>query len=107
MKARDLLRLVWSNLRRMKARVAMTAIGVVIGTAAVIVLISLAAGLQRTATEGVGSIGDLTEITVISRTFIRTMGGSANQGGEEAVLDDRTLREIRDLPGVVAVTPRE
>jgi putative ABC transport system permease protein len=107
MKARDLLRLVWANLRRMKARVAMTAIGVVIGTAAVIVLISLAAGLQRTATEGVGSIGDLTEITVISRTFIRAMGGSAGPGGEEAVLDDHTLREIRDLPGVVAATPRE
>jgi putative ABC transport system permease protein len=107
MKARDLLRLVWSNLRRMKVRVAMTAIGVVIGTAAVIVLISLAAGLQRTATEDLGSIGDLTQITVISRTFIRSVGGPAGQAGEEEVLDDRTLREIRDLPGVVAVTPRE
>ena len=107
MKARDLLRLVWSNLRRMKVRVAMTAIGVVIGTAAVIVLISLAAGLQRTASEDLGSIGDLTQITVFSRTFIRTMGGPANQAGEEAVLDDRTLGELRDLPGVVAVTPRE
>jgi putative ABC transport system permease protein len=107
MKARDLLRLVWSNLRRMKVRVAMTAIGVVIGTAAVIVLISLAAGLQRTATEDLGSIGDLTQITVISRTFIRSVGGPAGQAGEEAVLDDRTLGEIRDLPGVVAVTPRE
>jgi putative ABC transport system permease protein len=107
MKARDLLRLVWGNLRRMKVRVAMTAIGVVIGTAAVIVLISLAAGLQRTASEDLGSIGDLTQITVFSRTFVRTMGGPANQAGEEAVLNDRTLGELRDLPGVVAVTPRE
>ena len=41
MTIRDLLRLVLSNLKRMKARVAMTAIGVIIGTAAVIVLVSV------------------------------------------------------------------
>jgi len=51
MTTRDLLRLVLSNLRRMKARVAMTAIGVVIGTAAVVVLVSLAAGLQKAVTQ--------------------------------------------------------
>jgi putative ABC transport system permease protein len=107
MTARDLLRLVWANLRRMKARVAMTAIGVVIGTAAVVVLISLAAGLQRTATEGVGSIGDLTQITVYSRSFIRAMGGASGQPRDQEVLDEPMLDEIRDLPGVVAATPRE
>jgi len=105
---RDLLHLVISNLGRMKARVAMTSIGVVIGTAAVIVLISLAAGLQRSATEDLGSIGELTEITVLSGAFVRTLGGSpSGRAGEEAVLNDRTLDEFRDLPGVVAVTPRE
>ncbi len=108
MATRDLLRLVWSNLRRMKARVAMTAIGVVIGTAAVIVLISLAAGLQRSVTEGLGSIGELTTITVYAPTFIRSFGGPPSSGtGEEAVLNDRTLAEFADLPGVVAVTPWE
>jgi putative ABC transport system permease protein len=103
---RDLLRLVWGNLRRMKTRVAMTAVGVVIGTAAVIVLISLAAGLQRTASEDLGSIGDLTQITVYSPQFIRMVGGPAGVRDEDK-LDDRALDEFRDLPGVVAVTPRE
>lgn len=107
MATRDLLRLVWANLRRMKARVAMTAIGVVIGTAAVIVLISLAAGLQRSATQDLGSIGDLTEITVLSPTFIRAVGGQPGQAREEVVLDDRALARFLDLPGVVAATPRE
>ena len=106
MTTRDLLRLVWSNLRRIKARVAMTAIGVVIGTAAVVVLISLGAGLQHSATEGLGSIGELTEITVFGSGVVRTFGGSG-VGGEEAVLDDRALAEFRDLPGVVAATPQE
>lgn len=96
-----------SNLGRMKARVAMTAIGVVIGTAAVIVLISLAAGLQRSAAQDLGSIGDLTEITVFPGSFLTSFGAPPSQTGEETVLNDRTLAEFRDLPGVVAVTPRE
>ena len=107
MNARDLVRLVWGNLRRMKARVAMTAIGVVIGTAAVIVLISLAAGLQRSAARDLGSIGDLTQITVFSPSFVRAFGAPPGQAREEEVLDDRTLAKFRRLPGVVAATPWE
>ena len=104
MRFRDLLILVLSNLGRMKARVAMTAIGVVIGTAAVVVLISLAAGLQRSVTQDLGSVGELTQITVYSRTF---GGAGPRQDGEEAILNDRKLAEFRDLPGVVASTPQE
>ncbi len=105
MATRDLLRLVWSNLRRMKARVAMTAIGVVIGTAAVVILISLAAGIQRSAGESFGSVSELTQITVLGGGIVRSMGGSM-PGSEGAVLNDRALKEFRQLPGVVAVTPR-
>ncbi len=102
----DLFRLVLSNLRRMKARVAMTAIGVVIGTAAVIILISLAAGLQRSAARDLGSIGELTEITVFSSSAMRMFGGTG-PATEEAVLNDRALAGFRELPGVAAVTPKE
>jgi putative ABC transport system permease protein len=84
----------------------MTAIGVVIGTAAVIILISLAAGLQRSVREDLSSIGELTEITVLDRGTIRSMGGAAS-AAEEAVLNDQALAEFRGLPGVTAVTPRE
>lgn len=106
MAIRDLLRLVLDNLLRRKARVVMTAIGVVIGTAAVIVLISLAAGLQRSATQDLGSIGELTEITVSPGSVVMAFGGpSPARAGEEAVLNDRTLAEFRELPGVVAATP--
>jgi putative ABC transport system permease protein len=42
----DLLALIIDNLGRRKARVALTAIGVIIGTSAVVVLVSLAIGLQ-------------------------------------------------------------
>jgi len=101
---RDLIRLVFANLRRMKARVAMTAIGVVIGTAAVVVLVSLAAGLQRSATRDLGSIGDLTRITVFPGSFMRSFGAGSSRS-DEGILDDRALEDFRDLPGVTGVTP--
>ncbi|MGD2144528.1 MAG: ABC transporter permease [Anaerolineae bacterium] len=107
MKARDLLSLVWSNLIRRKARVIMTAVGVVIGTSAVIILISLGAGLQRSVRDDLGSIGELTEITVLDMGAIRSLGGGASSAREEAVLNDRALAEFRELPGVAAVTPQE
>jgi len=40
-------------------------VGVVIGTAAVVVLVSLAIGLQRNANEQLYGIGDLTQIQVM------------------------------------------
>ena len=40
----DLISLITENLGRRKGRVSMTAIGVVIGTAAVVLLVSLASG---------------------------------------------------------------
>ena len=108
MSGRDLLALVLGNLRRMKTRVVMTAIGVVIGTAAVVVLISLASGLQRTATEDLGSIGDLTQITVMSRSFFGPEGSAREgPGGDDPALDYRALDKLRRIPGVMAATPRE
>jgi putative ABC transport system permease protein len=108
MSGRDLLALVLGNLRRMKTRVVMTAIGVVIGTAAVVVLISLASGLQRTATEDLGSIGDLTQITVISRSYSGPQGSArAGTGDDDPTLNDRALDKLRRIPGVMAATPRE
>ena len=46
----DLITLIIDNLARRKGRVVLTAIGVVIGTAAVVTLVSLGAGLQKNAT---------------------------------------------------------
>jgi len=115
MKPKDLLPLVLSNLKRMKGRVIMTALGVVIGTAAVVVLVSLGAGLQRQATESLGSGGGLTEL--------RVMGPREGSGPPQAVAEQReltqrrrtnqpkldafTIEEIEALPSVAHVYPTE
>jgi putative ABC transport system permease protein len=104
---RDLLALVLSNLRRIKTRVAMTAIGVVIGTAAVVVLVSLGAGLQKQATESLFSMGGLDELIVRDDSY---RGGRVAEDGREQErrsdkLDDEKLAEIRQMEGVVAASP--
>jgi putative ABC transport system permease protein len=108
---RDLLLLVLSNLRRMKARVAMTAIGVIIGTGAVVVLVSLGAGLQKQATESLFGMGGMDEMMIRNMSYerIEQIGGSGGQNNRDRQkserLDDEMLEEIRHMEGVIAVTP--
>jgi len=122
MRPGDLVRLVLENLGRRKARVALTAIGVVIGTAAVVVLVSLGIGLQRNATEQLGGISDLTLIYVYptyGEAFYGGGGGGGGRGGggavvsaqsqptEQNLLTPATLEELAALPGVQGVYPRD
>ena len=96
----DLVLLVISNLNRMRGRVIMTAMGVVIGTAAIVVLISLASGLQASTVENFEQFGTLNQITVFSSA--RFGGDSSAEGLTPAVLN-----ELMQIEGVVAVTPYE
>jgi len=110
----DLFRLIVGNLNRRKARVALTAIGVVIGTAAVVILVSLAIGLQRNANEQLFGIGDLTQIQV-SPTYGEGPMMSAGPGGgggggvsqQTRLLTNSALDEISAISGVEEVLPRE
>src|SRR5262245_56052353 len=122
MKIFDLVRLILGNLSRRKARVALTAIGVVIGTAAVVILVSLAIGLQRNANEQLYGIGDLTQIQVSPAYEMMEGGGGGGKvvqvgvggGGKDPgqpqparLLTNSALDELRAIPGVASVIPRE
>lgn len=109
MKPRDLLRLVWSNLNRMRGRVIMTAMGVLIGTAAIVVLIALASGLRESSIGSVDEFGPLNQITVMPGAIFRVFGiGSVTTESEEGgLLTPRALERIAQMEGVDAVTPYE
>ena len=118
MKILDLVRLILGNLSRRKARVGLTAIGVVIGTAAVVILVSLAIGLQRNANEQLFGIGDLTQIQVMPAfdmeggggPVVRVDGGGGGPGGQPQptrLLTNSALEELRAIPGVASVIPRD
>jgi putative ABC transport system permease protein len=121
MKFFDLLRLILGNLSRRKARVALTAIGVVIGTAAVVILVSLAIGLQKSATDQLYGIGDLTLIDVMPAyggegVFYGGGGGGpiavspskdSSQPQQPVLLTNSALDQLRAISGVRAVIPRD
>jgi putative ABC transport system permease protein len=100
--------------------VALTAIGVVIGTAAVVILVSLAIGLQKSATDQLYGIGDLTLIDVypvygggfgggggMYYGAVPMGGGGSDPLQQPALLTFSVLDEIRAIPGVKTVIPRD
>jgi putative ABC transport system permease protein len=112
----DLFSLIMDNLGRRKGRVALTAIGVVIGTAAVVILVSLAIGLQQNATSQLYGIGDLTVIQVYpgqgEMTDVKVMGGGGGGGGggqvsSQKLLTPSSIKEFEAIPGVKAVIARD
>jgi putative ABC transport system permease protein len=107
----DLIALVFDNLGRRKGRVALTAIGVVIGTSAVVVLVSLGIGLQENANSQLYGIGDLSQIQV-SPGYSEGPGvvnGPGGGGGEPSFtpITDQSLADFAALPGVERVIPRD
>ncbi|MGB2772622.1 MAG: FtsX-like permease family protein, partial [Anaerolineae bacterium] len=75
------------------------------------VLISLGAGLQRSATQGIGGISDLTLINVMGEQVVMMEKSapdpSSVQRTEAQGLTLKVLEKLRALPNVVAVTPQE
>lgn len=95
---RDLAFLVVSNLRRMKLRLALTSLGVVIGTSAIVLMVSLGIGLQANMTASLGDLGAATHINV--------MGGGMGPGTEDALqLNERAVESFAGIEGVEAVLP--
>ena len=97
MKISDLLRLSTDNLRRRKGRTALTVIGVVVGTFAIIVMISLGIASNAQNEAMLQSWGDLTQIQIWNYSY-----GSV---GETPKLDDEMLETFRSHEHVVAATP--
>jgi putative ABC transport system permease protein len=108
---RDLIYLVLTNLKRMKTRVAMTASGVLVGTAAVILLISLGEGLQQNFKASIGRLGDLSLLPVsVPYDDEQSMEMGSNRGsqperGPKPVLNRDMVEEIRQIPDVAGATP--
>lgn len=101
MKFLDLLRMSSSNLLRRKLRTALTVLGVVIGTASIVVMISLGLGLQKSSLEQIEQYGGLTTINV------NTWGNwdSSSSNTEELRIDDALVEKIAAMPHVEIASP--
>lgn len=130
----DVLRLALRNLREAKLRVALTTMGVVVGVAVVVTMVSFGLGLQRNTVERFNQLDLFNEVTVYGRNLSSLVTTELNKrvrgehsGGEEnapegkgaggtkdgrlkgktseRALDDAALAEIAQLPGVAYVEP--
>lgn len=91
----DLISMTMRNLLRRKARTLLTMTGVVVGTCAIVVMISLGLAMTKAMEESLAQMGDLTQIT------IQNYGSSK----DKPKLNDSALKQIQQIENVVAVTP--
>ncbi len=98
MKFLDLLRMSSSNLWKRKVRTILTVLGVVIGVASIVVMVSLGLGLSRSLMAQYESYGSLTQVTV---------NEPWNDSSSEEVkrLDQKLIDEILTMEHVESVYP--
>ncbi|MBQ4504397.1 MAG: ABC transporter permease, partial [Firmicutes bacterium] len=101
MNHRDLIDLCFRNLLRRRARTILAVIGVVVGTCAIVVMLSIGYGLTAGFEEQISSYGNLHLIQVSAN------GGSATQDADDlkGIINDKTLKLMGEVDGVDAVTP--
>lgn len=98
----DLLEMSASNLMRRKMRTFLTVLGVLIGTASIVVMLSLGFGLDKSTMEQIEQSGGLTTITVYSNGSYEDYVKSGEMKG---VLCDTSISSLAKLEHVTLVSP--
>lgn len=105
----DLLRMSASNLKRRKLRTFLTVLGVVIGTASIVVMVSLGLGLQKSVYDEMEQSGGLTTINVTGSESVGDgmMYSSNSDNSDEAskYIDDNCVKKFGELEHVKAAAP--
>ena len=105
----DLLRMSGSNLKRRKLRTFLTVLGVIIGTASIVVMISLGLGLQESLYQEVEQSGGLTSIKVSGAGAGDSMYAFSSMSGEEEeskkYINDQAVSELAQLEHVTVASP--
>lgn len=101
MRFSDLLSMSVNNLRRRKLRTFLTVLGVVIGTASIVVMVSLGIGFNELTMEQIASYGSLTEVEVYSDAGWR----GTQDGSEPNYMTDEVISQFEKLEHVKAVSP--
>lgn len=92
------------NLKRRKVRTLLAVMGVIIGTCAIVVMLSLGIGLSQSYTDQIKNMGNIHMITIYE-------GGSFGMAQQDVKdkdkgkITDKALAKIKKMKGVTAVTP--
>jgi putative ABC transport system permease protein len=108
MKLPDLTELAVRNLRESLLRNSLTTIGISVGVASLVAMLSLGIGLQQLASRRLIKSGLFDTIVVTSRREPRNFGHDEHEGpapAESRILDEPTRVEIARLANVVEANP--
>lgn len=120
MKARDLGELAIRNLREALLRNSLTTLGIAVGVASLVAMLSLGVGLQELASKRLSNSGLFDTVIVMSRSASRGFGrapeprddsttGAPGKGTKQRVsppLDDAARQAMQKLPNVIEVYPQ-
>src|SRR5499427_6440603 len=118
----DLLKLALRNLREAKLRATLTSMGVIVGVAVIVTMVSFGLGLQRNLLSRFKALDLFSEMSVYGKTMTaavnRASAGRRGGGGDRPpgpripeneaptrILDDAAITEIEKIPGVLYVEP--
>jgi putative ABC transport system permease protein len=109
MKTYDLSELALRNLRESSLRNSLTTIGISVGVASLVAMLSLGIGLQKLATRHLAKSGLFDTVVVTSRRemrgFSRDDERSTASAAESRTLDEPARQEIERLPDVLEAYP--
>jgi len=111
MKAYDLAELAVRNLKESVLRNSLTTVGISVGVASLVAMLSLGIGLQQMATRRLVKSGLFDTVVVTSRRDLRNFNRGDDQGGggpdpaQSPALDEPSRQKIAELPNVVEANP--
>jgi ABC-type antimicrobial peptide transport system permease subunit len=109
MKVPDLTELALRNLRESLLRNSLTTIGISVGVASLVAMLSLGIGLQQMASRRLVKSGLFDTMVVTSRRDLRGMGREEERNGptagESRILDEPARQEIERFPNVSEAYP--
>jgi ABC-type antimicrobial peptide transport system permease subunit len=118
----DILHLALRNLRQAKLRAVLTTMGVIVGVAVIVTMVSFGLGLQRNMLARFKALDLFNEMTVFGKS-LSTLASSLDRGRQDSdggerrgprlrpdktptrILNDEAIAEIAKLPGVAYVEP--
>jgi len=109
MKPRDLTDLALRNLRESILRNALTTLGVAVGVASLVAMLSLGVGLQQLAAKRLSQSGLFDTVLVTPKNAFRGMGRPQREPDPDKpirILDDDARKEMEKLPNVIEVYPQ-
>lgn len=101
----DIVSMALRSLWRRKVRTILTIFGVIIGTASIVVMLSLGIGMNESFKSQVEMMGSLNIINVDTYYYPEDMKMDMYVQPIRNTLDDATLDKIAEIKGVEAVTP--